>query len=54
MLAELFEPNGAQLEALYNLNKSREEGYDKALVVAATGIGKTYLAAFDAKSKNLF
>lgn len=47
---ELFEPNGAQLEALYNLNKSREEGYDKALVVAATGIGKTYLAAFDAKN----
>ena len=26
------------------------EGYDKALVVAATGIGKTYLAAFDAKN----
>lgn len=47
---ELFEPNGAQLEALYNLNKSREEGYDKALVVAATGIGKTYLAVFDAKN----
>ena len=47
---ELFEPNGAQLEALYNLNKSRDEGYDKALVVAATGIGKTYLAAFDAKN----
>lgn len=46
---KLFEPNGAQVEALYNLNKSREEGYDKALVVAATGIGKTYLAAFDAK-----
>ena len=47
---KLFEPNGAQVEALYNLKKSREEGYDKALVVAATGIGKTYLAAFDAKN----
>ena len=30
-----------------NLRKSREEGFDKGLVVAATGIGKTYLAAFD-------
>ncbi len=47
---EEFEPNGAQLEALYSLNKSREEGYDKALIVAATGIGKTYLAAFDSKN----
>jgi len=25
----------------------REERYDKGIVVAATGIGKTYLAAFD-------
>ncbi len=45
-----FEPNPAQLEALYSLNQSREEGYDKALIVAATGIGKTYLAAFDTKN----
>ena len=30
--------------------KSRREGYDKGLVVAATGIGKTYLAAFDSKN----
>ena len=45
----LFEPRGAQIEALYALQKSREEGYDKGLVVAATGIGKTYLAAFDSK-----
>ncbi|MEA4826892.1 MAG: DEAD/DEAH box helicase family protein [Clostridium sp.] len=41
------QPKGAQIEALYELKKSREEGMDKALVVAATGIGKTYLAAFD-------
>ena len=47
---EEFEPNGAQIEALYSLNQSREEGYKKALVVAATGIGKTYLAAFDSKN----
>lgn len=41
------EPRDAQIEALYCLEKTREEGYDKGLVVAATGIGKTYLAAFD-------
>ena len=43
----IFEPRGAQIEALYSLDKSREEGFDRGLVVAATGIGKTYLAAFD-------
>lgn len=41
------QPRGAQIEALYELRMSREEGFDKGLVVAATGIGKTYLAAFD-------
>ncbi len=30
-----------------HLEKSRQDGIDKGLVVAATGIGKTYLAAFD-------
>lgn len=52
----LFEPRGAQIEALYQLSKSREEGADKGIVVAATGIGKTYLAAFDSRefSKILF
>ena len=45
----IFEPRGAQIEALYSLEKSREEGFDKGLVVAATGIGKTYLAAFDSR-----
>jgi len=51
---ELFEPRGAQIEALYELKNTREEGYDKGLVVAATGIGKTYLAAFDSKyAKNI-
>lgn len=46
-VTQLFQPKGAQIEALYMLNNLREEGLDKALVVAATGIGKTYLAAFD-------
>lgn len=51
-VVNLFEPRGAQIEALHNLEQSREEGLDKALVVAATGIGKTYLAAFDSKKYN--
>lgn len=45
----MFEPRGAQMEALYELKKSREENFDKALIVAATGVGKTYLAAFDSR-----
>lgn len=48
----IFEPRGAQIEALYELKKTREEGNDKGLVVAATGIGKTYLAAFDSREFN--
>ncbi len=43
----LFQPRGAQIEALYALEDSRAEGATKGLVHAATGIGKTYLAAFD-------
>lgn len=51
-ITSLFEPRGAQIEALYALKKTRDEGNDKALVVAATGIGKTYLAAFDSREFN--
>ncbi len=43
----LFQPRGVQIEALYALNDSRMEGATKGLVQAATGVGKTYLAAFD-------
>ncbi len=43
----LFQPRGAQIEALYALEDSRADGALKGLVQAATGIGKTYLAAFD-------
>lgn len=45
----LYEPRGAQIEALYALENTRAEGAKRALVQAATGIGKTYLAAFDSK-----
>ncbi|MEL7659912.1 DEAD/DEAH box helicase family protein [Acetobacterium wieringae] len=41
------QPTGAQVEALYALKQFRREGLDKGLIVAATGIGKTFLAAFD-------
>lgn len=44
-----FEPRGAQIEALCALENTRAEGASKALVTAATGIGKTALAAFDSK-----
>ncbi|WP_194189531.1 DEAD/DEAH box helicase family protein [Clostridium chrysemydis] len=44
---DIFSPRGAQIEALYELKKLRKLGYNKGIVVAATGIGKTYLSAFD-------
>lgn len=45
----MYEPRGAQIEALCALEHTRMEGAKRALVVAATGVGKTYLAAFDSK-----
>lgn len=51
-VTDLFKPRDAQIEALYKLNRTREEGFDKGLIVAATGIGKTYLAAFDSRKYN--
>lgn len=45
----LYEPRGAQIEALCALESTRAEGAKRALVQAATGVGKTYLAAFDSK-----
>ena len=42
------EPRPAQREALAPISRLlREEGESRALVIAATGIGKTFLAAFD-------
>ena len=43
-------PNSMQRGALKELRRYRDLGVDKALVVAATGSGKTYLAAFDARN----
>ena len=46
------QPKEAQIEALYALKNFRRENLDKGLIVAATGIGKTFLAAFDSKGFN--
>lgn len=43
-----IKPNYMQRKALKELNRYRAIGLDKALVISATGSGKTYLAAFDA------
>ena len=46
------EPNKMQAEALANLASLRENGENKALLISATGTGKTYLSAFDAYNFN--
>src|SRR5574344_1384170 len=46
-ISQIIAPRGIQLQALCALENSRLEGSKKSLIVAATGIGKTYLAAFD-------
>lgn len=43
-------PNGMQREALVNLRRLRNEGEHRAIIVSATGTGKTYLSAFDVKA----
>ena len=44
---EIFTPNKMQSELLEKLRLTREFGNKKGLIVAATGTGKTYLAAMD-------
>jgi superfamily II DNA or RNA helicase/HKD family nuclease len=43
-------PRAVQREALEALARHRTNGHDRALVVLATGLGKTYLAAFDVEA----
>lgn len=50
--SEIIEPRNFQIPALYELSKTREEGYNRAMVVVATGLGKTYLAVFDTMNFN--
>jgi superfamily II DNA or RNA helicase/HKD family nuclease len=42
------QPTTIQLAALAALKQTRADGFKRALVVLATGLGKTWLAAFDA------
>ncbi|MFH5881343.1 DEAD/DEAH box helicase [Liberiplasma polymorphum] len=48
----LIKENSMQLKALENLTHLRQNNQNKALVIAATGTGKTYLSAFDVKQFN--
>ena len=42
-------PTPIQVAALQALTQTRKDGYKRGLVVLATGLGKTWLAAFDAQ-----
>lgn len=46
------QPNKAQIEALKQLAEIRRCGEKSAAVIVATGVGKTYLAAFDFKASS--
>ena len=48
----VVKPNTMQIEALENLANLRKDNKKKALIISATGTGKTYLSAFDAKASN--
>lgn len=43
-------PNSMQRKALRELRRYRDTGVKKALIISATGSGKTYLASFDARN----
>ena len=43
-------PNSMQRKALRELRRYRDTGVKKALIISATGSGKTYLAAFDSRN----
>lgn len=45
----ILKPNMMQVEAMNSLSNLRARGENKALVIAATATGKTYMSAFDVK-----
>ena len=47
-----IKPNKMQERAMENLERLRAHGENKALVIAATGTGKTYMSAFDVMQYN--
>ncbi len=50
VVSEEMIPRGPQIMALHSLKRTREEGMDRALLVMATGVGKTFVAAKDSQS----
>ena len=46
----IINPNSMQRKALRELRRNRDMGIKRSLIVSATGSGKTYLAAFDARN----
>lgn len=46
---KIFKPNKMQEEALQSLKDLRKKGANKAILISATGTGKTILVAFDVK-----
>ena len=51
-LTQNIVPNSMQRKALKELRRYRDTGVKRALIISATGSGKTYLAAFDARNFN--
>ncbi|MBU3154994.1 DUF3427 domain-containing protein [Clostridium estertheticum] len=47
-----LKPNKMQVSAIQALDASRDNGAKKALLISATGTGKTYLSAFDIRNFN--
>ena len=47
--AAKIEPNAMQRDALTSIRQLRDEGQRRAIVISATGTGKTYLSAFDVR-----
>ena len=47
-----LKPNKMQVSAIQALDNIRENGAKKALLISATGTGKTYLSAFDIRNFN--
>jgi superfamily II DNA or RNA helicase/HKD family nuclease len=48
----ILKPNKMQVSAIQAIDKIRQKGANKALIVSATGTGKTYLSAFDLRNYN--
>lgn len=50
--AYILKPNSMQREFIRGLNAIREEGKSRALLISATGTGKTYASAFAMREEN--